>query len=630
MNKSLFDDRLKTQYQLLNKIDSGESCVSPEDKKSFGIVYTPQFLAEYVAQKTITYFLNDLKNKSSCNLNKFLNKTRVIDPACGDGQLLYSIWKQLTDQLTASRASFKLNPIKILCGIDIDKEAVMKTIARISRFSGSNDFFNFKIATTNALFPFDSISREEGWKIVKDRFGASEGFDILLANPPWGADITFKETLLRREYCLYKGPFESADLFIELALSTVKPGGYFAFILPDSLFSFERKDLREMLLKQTTIKFIARLGEKIFQDINRACAILICKKETPSFSHKTKCVRLTPEIRNEILLNKITFCEAESLLAHEVYQQRFYENRNFLFDIDVKEGEEKTLNKITSNTNSLRNYLISSRGVELSKTGRVCKCKECGLWMPLPVAKSPRCSHCNLPIEIANTIPTTIISKDVTSKAAPLIVGENIKRYSIGSNRWILTNRKGIKYKDKTLYENPKIIVRKTGVGISASIDYSKAYTNQVVYIFKLKEGSPVSLEFLLAIINSRLMYYYVLKNYGENEWRSHPYITQKQILALPLPDIDIGDGNQKMIIDTVTRILRPHLKKNKGLPLLTDARVEYLVAKFFKFTKKDYLSIFDALNKAEELLPVKALKQIQLHDIFSEKNLSSFIHHGI
>jgi len=600
--------------------------ISSEDKKSYGIVYTPQFLADYVSQKTVYYFLRDFKK----NLHPTFKKIRLIDASCGDGQLLQSLWTQLTNQLLAFKTRSALNPIEVLCGIDINKDAVLKTMARISTFSHSKDFFNFKIIKTNALFPFDSISREEGWKIVKDRFGAPEGFDIFIANPPWGADINFKESLLKREYRMYKGPFESADLFIELALSVIKPGGYFAFILPDSLFAFERKELREMLLSQTTIKFIARLGEKIFQDINRACAILIGKKEAPSFSHKIKCLRLTPEARNEILLNKKTFCDAEKLLAHEVYQQRFNENSNFLFDIDVKEGEEKTLNKIKSNVNFLGNYLISSRGVELSKTGSVCKCKSCGLWMPRPAAKKPRCPHCNLPIKITHLVTTSIISKNMTSKAKPLIVGENIKRYHAVPNRWILSNKRGIKYKDKSLYENPKMLVRKTGVGISASIDYSGAYTNQVVYIFKLKEGSPVSLEFLLAAINSRLIYYYIIKNYGENEWRSHPYITQKQILNIPLPDIDMRDDNQKMIIDRITRILRPYLKKNKVPCPLIDAQVEYLIAKFFKFTKKDYLSIFDCLNKAEELLPVKALKQICVADIFSEKNASSFISYGL
>lgn len=608
--------------------DSERNYVSPEDKKSYGIVYTPQILADYVAQKTISYFLNDLKKKSQRNLNNI----RIIDPASGGGQLLHSIWEQLNNQIPPSDPGLALNPIEILCGIDIDKEAIMETMSRMSIFSRSNDFFNFKIAKTNALFPFDSISREEGWKMVKERFDAHEGFDILIANPPWGADINFKESLLRKEYCLYKGPFESADLFIELALSVVKPGGYFAFILPDSLFSFERKDLREMLLRQTHIKFVARLGEKIFQNINRACAVLICKKEAYSFSKKTRCLRLTPMLRNEILLNRITFSEVENLLSHEVHQQRFYENRNFLFDIDVKEDEEKILNKIKSNSNSLRNYLISSRGVELSKTGRVCKCKGCGLWMPLPTAKEPQCSHCNLPIKVTNTHATTIISKEKTGNAVPLIVGENIKRYYINSRRWILTNKKGIKYKDKTLYENTKIIIRKTGVGISATIDCSGAYTNQVVYIFKLKEKkrSPISLEFLLAIINSRLMYYYILKNYGENEWRSHPYITQKQILDLPLPNINIEDNHQKMIIRAITKILRPYLKKNKPLPASVDAKIEYLVSKFFKFTKNDYLNIFDGLNNAEELLPIKALKQIKMDDIFSKKAMSSFIHYGI
>lgn len=632
MNRLLFEelntDCLKAQDQILNKLKQNlPDCVSPEDKKSFGIVYTPHFLAEYVAQKIITYFFDDLKKKSPRNLNKFLNKIRIIDPACGEGQLLYSIWKQLNYRLTTSGAMFTPNPIEILCGIDIDEEAVMKTMFRISRFSGSNDFFNFKIVKTNALFPFDSISREEGWKIVKDRFGAPEGFDILIANPPWGADINFKESLLRKEYCLYKGPFESADLFVELALSIVKPGGYFALILPDSLFSFERKDLREMLLRRTNIKFVARLGEKIFQNINRACAILICKKETYSSSNRVKCLRLTPVLRNKILLNKITLHDAESLLAHEVNQQRFCENRNFLFDIDVKEDEEKTLYKIKSNSNSLRNYLVGSRGVELSKTGKVCKCNNCGLWMPLPTAKEPKCSHCNLPIKVASANTTSIISKNKTGNAAPLIVGENIKRYYINSRRWILTTKEGIKYKDKTLYKNPKIIIRKTGVGISATIDYSGAYTNQVVYIFKLKDmtKSVISLEFILAVINSRLMYYYILKIFGEAEWRSHAYVTQKQILSLPLPYIDVKDSQQKIIIKSITKILKPYLKKNKPLPPLIDAKIEYLIAKFFKFTKKDYATIYKDLNCVEELLPVKALKTVQLQDIFSQENISYY-----
>ncbi len=609
-------------------LNFGENNVSAEDRKSYGIVYTPQILAEYVAQKTVSYFLNDLKSKS----RRKLNKIRIIDPACGDGQLLASIWEQLKTQIKMPKGRSILNPIEILCGIDINEEAVMKTLARISRLSHSTDFFNFKIVKTNALFPFDSFSCEKGWELVKNKFDAPQGFDILIANPPWGAEIHFKEILLRNEFSLYKGQFESADLFIELALSIVKPGGYFAFILPDSLFSVERKDLREMLLKQATIKFVARLGEKIFQNINRACAILICKKEAYSSSNKTKCLRLTPELRNELLLNKITFSAIEDILAHEVSQQRFYENKNFLFDIDVKGDEEKLLDKINFNSSSLGDYLISSRGVELSKTGRVCRCNNCDLWMPLPTAKEPKCPHCSLPITVDGTVVASIISKDKVDKAEPLIVGENIKRYYINSTRWILTNKEGIKYKDKALYSGPKIIIRKTGVGISATIDYSEAYTNQVVYIFKLKPKAKalVSLEFILSIINSRLMYYYILKNFGENEWRSHPYITQKQILGLPLPEINRDNSQQKLIIKSITRIAKPYLQKNKPLPPSVDAKIEYLISKFFKFTKNDYAKIFNGLNKAEELLPVRALKEIKLNDIFSEENISSFHHYGI
>ena len=43
-------------------------------------------------------------------------------------------------------------------------------------------------------------------------------------------------------------------------------------------------------------------------------------------------------------------------------------------------------------------------------------------------------------------------------------------------------------------------------------------------------------LEFMLAVLNSRAMYYFLAKKHGETEWRSHPYLTQKQVLDLPMP----------------------------------------------------------------------------------------------
>lgn len=38
------------------------------------------------------------------------------------------------------------------------------------------------------------------------------------------------------------------------------------------------------------------------------------------------------------------------------------------------------------------------------------------------------------------------------------------------------------------MYTPPKLIVRKTGLGIYASIDYTGSMTSQTVYILKLRE----------------------------------------------------------------------------------------------------------------------------------------------
>jgi len=79
-------------------------------------------------------------------------------------------------------------------------------------------------------------------------------------------------------------------------------------------------------------------------------------------------------------------------------------------------------------------------------------------------------------------------------------------------------------------------LIRKTGLGIYSTIDYTDSLTSQTVYILKVaQKDTSVPLEYYLALLNSRVIYYYYLKVYGENEWKSHPYLTKKVIYSLPI-----------------------------------------------------------------------------------------------
>jgi hypothetical protein len=212
-----------------------------------------------------------------------------------------------------------------------------------------------------------------------------------------------------------------------------------------------------------------------------------------------------------------------------------------------------------------------------------------------------------------------IIGQDKSEGYAPLLVGENIKRYFTEPNLWIDTGKRGIKYKDENIYTSPKLLLRKTGVGISAAIDYSNSLTNQVVYIFRLRGDlvTPVPLELLLGVVNSRAMYYYLVKSHGETEWRSHPYVTQTQILNLPIPSPEILKTLKENTVRSLVGTLKTYTKQNHPISPGVDARVERLIAELYGLNRRDYEVIYDTINTVEELLPVRALKKIGVDEIF-------------
>ena len=155
---------------------------STESRKSGGVVYTPTVLSDYVARKVTQLYFNDHQTLAS------VESLRVLDPACGKGELLESVWQSVAK---LDHSNHYLDNT-FLFGIDIDERALQYTCERMRRLSPLTNSRTprFQALRTNSLLPLNGATSLEGWAKVKSQFDAPSGFDIIIANPPWGADTS--------------------------------------------------------------------------------------------------------------------------------------------------------------------------------------------------------------------------------------------------------------------------------------------------------------------------------------------------------------------------------------------------------------------------------------------------------
>lgn len=144
-----------------------------------------------------------------------------------------------------------------------------------------------------------------------------------------------------------------------------------------------------------------------------------------------------------------------------------------------------------------------------------------------------------------------------------------------------------------------------------------------MVYVLKVKSDLDFKLsnEIVLAVLNSRAMTYYLLKKYGETDWRSHPYLTQTSLKKLPFPDLAKISKTYKVVLDDLTRQIRRFVKRSEEVNInkRLDLRIERLVADLYGLTKSDYQKIYSALGGAEQLIPIKRLMKFSVNEIFDD-----------
>ena len=183
-----------------------------------------------------------------------------------------------------------------------------------------------------------------------------------------------------------------------------------------------------------------------------------------------------------------------------------------------------------------------------------------------------------------------------------IYVGENVRRYKVDGANYIRKNIEGINYKNEDLYTPPKMLIRKTGLGIYCAIDYTGSVTSQTVYILKYKDNQQkVPLEYYLALINSRVVYYFYLKVYGENEWKSHPYLTKKIIYTLPVRPFEDSKTDREIIVLSS--------KLMKGYNHEDDIRLEKLIMKKYCLTDEERRLVLDEMSRLPNLSAVNDMK---------------------
>ena len=193
---------------------------------------------------------------------------RICDPACGTGGFLLYVGKHLKQRGNTSDVS--------LLGFEIDE--------RLGWVAGVNldmhdPAFRFAVSHINSS---GSLGNS-----LKPYFGA---IDAIITNPPFGSDLSEKETLA--EFKLGKGRASRRRgvLFMERCLDLLKPGGVVAIILDDGVLNGpSNTDARRLILDRSYPLAVVSLPETAFMPYASVKAsILFLRKKHGESRGKTQ------------------------------------------------------------------------------------------------------------------------------------------------------------------------------------------------------------------------------------------------------------------------------------------------------------------------------------------------------
>ncbi|WP_287950660.1 N-6 DNA methylase [Acidiplasma sp.] len=478
---------------------------SKTHRKEQGIYYTPSYIVDYIVKNTVGEFIKT-------HTPEEIKNVRILDPACGSGSFLIRAYKELENywikELKLNEGDVKQTRFDInnsekfytlkteilknnIFGVDLDPKAVeiaqLNLLLQISERKQKLPILQNNIKVGNSLIDDPSISDKAfKWEDEFPEIMKEEGFDIIIGNPPYvfTRDVEFQDNF--KKYIEYKyfenleskankrakqpGKINLYALFIIKSITLLKNSGFFSFIIPNNILRTTIYDIiRKFILENCKIVRIVDLGSGVFENVTASTVILILQKENKINLRNNNKILVFHKFNQKANIKRVT-------------QSKFLDNTSYVFNITLGNGELSLINKIEKNAKKLGDlaeYIIEG---------------------------------------IVGNLKSDVVNFPINEKCRKFLTGKNINRYSIlYTNKYIVYDRTKLhRARPEEVFTKNKIIIQRISGGnrpIKAVLDREGYFSFASTNLLTLKEDSEIELEYILGILNSKLMnWYYVNK----------------------------------------------------------------------------------------------------------------------
>ncbi|RKY06434.1 MAG: hypothetical protein DRP65_11785, partial [Planctomycetota bacterium] len=344
-------------------------------------------------------------------------------------------------------------------------------------------------------------------------FHEKKGFDIVIANPPYvftrGADFntSFKKDIDRLYFSkLKKGKKSKANqsgkinlfaLFILKGLFELRDNGFLCYIVPNNILrTTTYSTIRKYILDNAKITNILDLGGGVFDKVT-ASTIVIALQD---------CKINSKRKHNEVeIMRNIASLEQRQYNSSCINQSQFESNISFAFNI-----------------------FLDKKALQLS-------CK-------IDADKDRLGTYCDEIIE-GIVAHKQFIKTEPSTKTVPLVEGKSIKKYCISPpTKFLVWNKSKIhRPRPDYLWESgKKIVIQRISGGsnpLTAALDTNKYKTFASVNNLLLKQEFEPYYQFILSLLNSRVLNWYYANNFSNNSELT-VNISKTYLEQLPIPKL--------------------------------------------------------------------------------------------